>query len=122
MVKQNENGKRDPLTIDQTQKIIDQAISLHDKQIARLQKNSFLMPIITAVIASFTTGLVAYLTLKNNNESIKKIDTKVENIIGLLQKKSSKQDIINPTLKIETKLNVTKQKVSDSIENQKKTK
>ncbi|WP_026109792.1 hypothetical protein [Flavobacterium sp. WG21] len=93
LFKPNSDNKRDPLTIDQTQKLIDQAISLHDKQIARLQKNSFLMPIFTAIIASLTTGLVSFLTLKNNNESIKKIDKKVDDIILIIKanKKTTKK-------------------------------
>jgi len=88
IVKLDENGKRAPLSIDQTQKIIDQAISLHDKQIARLQKNSFLMPILTAIIASLTTGLVTYYSLKNNKEDLKKIDAKIETVLKLIKKQS----------------------------------
>jgi hypothetical protein len=87
LTKPDANDKREPLTIDQTQKIIDQAISLHDKQIARFQKNNFLIPILTAIIASLTTGLVAYYSLKNNNESVEKIDKKVDNIIMLIKEK-----------------------------------
>lgn len=86
LVKPDSNDRRPPLTIDQTQKIIDQAISLHDKQIARLQKNNFLIPLFTAVIASLTTGFVAYFTLKNSNDSVTKIDKKVDHIIILLNK------------------------------------
>jgi hypothetical protein len=46
-----ENDSRDPLTIDQTQKLIDVAISLHDKEIQRIQLFSFWFPIIVAIIA-----------------------------------------------------------------------
>ncbi|REH00045.1 hypothetical protein [Flavobacterium aquicola] len=91
LVKPDLNDKREPLSIDQTQKLIDQAITLHDKQIARLQKNSFLMPIITAIIASLTTGIIAYFTLKSNNESIKNIDKKVDNIVLMMKQNSNSE-------------------------------
>lgn len=81
------NGKRAPLSIDQTQKLIDQAISLHDKEIARLQKNSFIIPIATALIAALTTGIVAYCTLSGSNDDIKKIDKKLKRIEIILQNK-----------------------------------
>lgn len=50
-----------PLTIDQTQKLIDQAILLHDKEIARLQKNSFLIPLYIVVITSITTLITLFI-------------------------------------------------------------
>lgn len=95
LAKPNSESKREPLSIDQTQKLIDQAISLHDKQILRLQKNSFFIPIITAIIASITTGLVAYFTLKSNNESIINIDKKVDNLIILMKHNSDSEKNID---------------------------
>jgi hypothetical protein len=77
-ITEDDKEKYPPLTIDQTQKVIDQAITLHDKQIARLQKNSFLIPIVTAIIAALTTGIVTYFTLASNNDLLKKMDKKLD--------------------------------------------
>ena len=69
---------RDPLTVDQTQKLVDQAISLHDKQLARYQRNSFRFPMygaIAAAIVSLVVGLVNIYSLVSNND---KTDKKFE--------------------------------------------
>lgn len=118
-IKPDSDGKRIPLTIDQTQKIIDQAISLHDKQIARLQKNSFLIPVFTAVIAALTTGLVSYFTLSSNNKSIKSLDKKIDAITKMLENQKSVK-IISPTLKMTPQVKIvdsSKIQEKDSIKN-----
>lgn len=46
-----EDDSREPLTIDETQKLIEVAISLHEKEIERFQRNSHIFPLIIAVIA-----------------------------------------------------------------------
>jgi hypothetical protein len=81
------------LTVDQTQKLVDQAISLHDKEIARRQRNGFLAPIIATVvasiIASLTTICVSYFSLTANNTSLKSLDQKVDTIIKVLGEKDA---------------------------------
>jgi hypothetical protein len=68
------------LTVDQVQKMIDQAIALHDKQIARLQKNSFLVPVGTAILAAITTGLVTYFTVTHATTPIKYVEAKIDRL------------------------------------------
>jgi hypothetical protein len=84
-----EKGKEEypAFTIDQTQKLIDQAILLHDKQIGRLQKNSFLVPILTAIITALATGLISYLTLTSNNASIKQVEKKIDSLTTTIDEK-----------------------------------
>lgn len=96
-----ENGKRAPLSIDQTQKLIDQAISLHDTEIARLQKNSFLVPIVTAVIAALATGIVSYFTIRGTDNNIKNIEEKLIEI---------EKKIIKNNVPIKTSFNIAKAK------------
>jgi len=82
------------LEIDQTQKLLDLAIILHDKQIARLQRNSFLIPLLTAMIAALTTGLVAYYTITHTTKPTKDLDNKLEQVLQLL--KEPKSDTLRP--------------------------
>lgn len=79
---------RDPLTVDQIQKLIDQAISLHDKQLARSQKNAYKLPVITALIAAGVTLLVAvfnWYTTKDTNKDVNKnileLSKKIDSVI-----------------------------------------
>lgn len=69
------------LTIDQTQKLIDQSIALHDKEINRLQKNSYRIPLITTLLTLLVSLCITYLTLKNNDETIKRLENKIDIIL-----------------------------------------
>lgn len=98
--RETENGqeKYSPLTIDQAQKLIDQAILLHDKQIVRFQRNSFLVPILTAIITALSTGLISYYTLKSSNISIKRVETKVEELNNNLKSIQNSKTILTDTI------------------------
>lgn len=67
--KKNQSGVREILSISQAQKIIDQAIALHDKQLARYQRNSFKIPIYAAVIAAVVSLIVATVNTKTESET-----------------------------------------------------
>jgi hypothetical protein len=83
--KEGDNVTFPPLSIEETKSLIEQAISLHDKQQnGRFQRNSFYIPIATALIAALTTSLVAFFTIRNTNNSVKEIDKKVEKISVLI--------------------------------------
>jgi len=49
----NEDNTREPLSIEETQKLIDVAISMYEKEIEQSQKHSHLFPLIVAGIALF---------------------------------------------------------------------
>lgn len=69
-----EGELRPPLTVDQTQKLIDQAIALHDKQLARYQRDSSKTAITAAYVAAGATiiaGLISYLIAISTNNDIK---------------------------------------------------
>jgi hypothetical protein len=74
-----------PLSIEDTKSLIEQAISLHEKQQnGRFQRNSFYIPVATALIAAFTTSLVAFFTIRNTNNPVIEIDKKVEKVSVLI--------------------------------------
>jgi hypothetical protein len=88
-----EGELRDPLSVDQTQRLIDQAIALHDRQLARSQKHAYKIPIRAAIIAALSTLIVAiftwYTTLskeKTITDSINKLDHKIDSNFISLQK------------------------------------
>jgi hypothetical protein len=71
----NNGDDRPPLSSDQTQKLVDQAIALHDKQLARYQRNSFKIPIYCTVVSGIISTGIAVLSLTNNSSLSKKIET-----------------------------------------------
>ncbi|MES2238943.1 MAG: hypothetical protein V4497_01660 [Bacteroidota bacterium] len=84
-----EDYSREPLTIEETQKLIEVAISLHEKEIQRFQRNSHIFPLIIAAIALlgvlFTPIYNHYISLNTDKKldsisiSIKKIEAKLKN-------------------------------------------
>jgi len=96
--KENQFGNgaktKECLTQEQTQKLIEAAISLHDKEIARIQKYSFRIPIRTAIIAGcavvlaslISTGAAIYLNIFNSNKveilqkNLDRIESKIDKI------------------------------------------
>jgi len=73
----------EPLNIDQTQKLIDQAIALHDKQIARYQRNNFMIPLWSSTIAAIVTIVVAILTFSSNaslKDKLQRLNEKLDKI------------------------------------------
>jgi hypothetical protein len=96
---ENHENQRDPLSIPETQKLIDVAISLHEKEIDRIQRNSHMVPIIVA----FITLLGIFISTYVSNSDIKQ---KIEVLSGKIQKLEIKLDNYNglktqksPTLK-----------------------
>lgn len=69
------NNVREPLTIEQTQKLIDVAIALHEKEIQQRQMNSHVFPIVVAVIAVLGTIFTAIYTNSSHDSTSKKIDS-----------------------------------------------
>lgn len=89
---EDENGDSyRALDIDQTQKLIDQAISLHDKQIARYQRNNFIIPLIAAVITALVTITVSTITYYSSKSNNKEILNKLDNINLRLNKIDNNQ-------------------------------
>lgn len=100
--------KYPPLTIDQAQKLVDQAILLHDKQISRFQRNSFLIPILTAIIAALATGLVSFFTINSSNANIKNVERKIDEI----DKKIDQINVVNQKLVNDTSKYIQKSSFS----------
>ena len=76
---EDSEGRREVIKVPETQKLIDTAIALHDKEIARKQRNaylfSFLGSLIVAVIAVSGTIFSAIYNNKGNNTTNAKIDS-----------------------------------------------
>jgi len=71
-----EEGKgRSPLTVSETQKLIDVAIALHEKEIERRQMNSHWFPIIVAIIAVVGAIFSPIYTHNVNSDTNQKIDS-----------------------------------------------
>ena len=71
-----EEGKgREPFSVGETQKLIDTAIDLHEKEIQRRQMNSHLFPIIVAIIAVAGAIFSAVYPSHENNTMNNKIDS-----------------------------------------------
>jgi hypothetical protein len=83
-----EGELRDPLSVDQTQKLVDQAIALHDKQLARYQRDSYKTVTTSAYITAGAAIIVGIISLiislsannKNLEKDIKEIKTKIDSI------------------------------------------
>lgn len=75
-VKVGEEYQYPKLSVEETQSLIDQAITLHDKQIARFQ---LLIPIYLALLA-------LVINLFSNN-GLKKIEEKIDKLTEIVQKK-----------------------------------
>ncbi|WP_298307969.1 hypothetical protein [Flavobacterium sp.] len=95
---------REPLSVDQTQKLVDQAIELHDKQLARYQRDSSKNAIVAAVIAAISTIIVGLITLYSTTNSNKEL----KNDLEILKKKLNEievkiEDNITPTKTVHDK-------------------
>jgi len=66
---EDENKRRKPLEVAETQKLIDTAIALHDKEIAFKQRYSYLFPLLVALMAM--VGTIISVTISNNNTNKK---------------------------------------------------
>jgi len=64
----------EPLTVEETQKLVDQAIALHDKQLARYQRNSFRMPFYGTLIASGVSLFISIIGILGNNNSLRTLN------------------------------------------------
>lgn len=71
------------LEIGLTQKLIDQAILLHDKELARYQRNSFLIPILTVFLTALLTWVIASSTNTSANSSLKTIEAKLDQVLAI---------------------------------------
>ena len=71
----NEEYEYPRLSVEETQKLIDQAITLNDKQMARI---SILIPILISIVALL-------VNLIPNND-IKQVEKKIDNLILILYK------------------------------------
>lgn len=79
-----EDGEtRDPFSVEETQKLVDQAISLHDKQLARYQRDSYKTTITAAYIAAgatIITGIIALFIAMSSNHETENIKKQLDNI------------------------------------------
>jgi hypothetical protein len=91
---QNPKAKlRRQLTVEETQNLINAAVSLHEKELQRLQKNAYLIPVVTAVVTLLGiifTALLSYSAL--NDKIIPKIDNLSDQIKSI--RPNSKVDTI----------------------------
>jgi len=78
-LQEDESKQRRVLEVSEAQKLIDTAIALHDKEIQRSQRNSYLLPFIgSLIIALIAAGTTIFNTANINNNSskiIQKIDS-----------------------------------------------
>jgi hypothetical protein len=82
---ENEDDQRAPLSIPETQKLIDVAISLHEKEIEGMQRNSHWVPIIVAIIALLGVLASAYIANVSNDD----VKQKIDNLSSQIQKLES---------------------------------
>jgi hypothetical protein len=75
-IKVNDKYEYPKLSVEETQNLINQAITLHDKQIARFQ---LLIPVYLALLA-------LVLNLIPNND-LKKLEKKIDNLIEIVKNK-----------------------------------
>ncbi len=78
-----EDNKRDKLSEDQTEKLIEQAYTLYDKALASRQRNSYLYPFYGAIIAAFVSIFALFYNNDKANNN-KMIDAKLAIIIHKL--------------------------------------
>lgn len=76
---------REPLSITETQKMIDAAISLHDKEIARSQKYSYLVPVLTTLLGALLTLGTQYVTSRTGKSSDKELIMKIDSVQRVMQ-------------------------------------
>nr|WP_199156671.1 hypothetical protein [Pedobacter sp. ASV2] len=70
----DEGEPRKPIEVDQTQKLVDQAIALHDRQLARYQRDSSKTAVTAAWIAAGATiiaGIISLYIAVNANNDVK---------------------------------------------------
>lgn len=81
---EQENDKRKPLSVDETQKMIDVAITLHQNELRERQKRSeWAIPILTALIAALAVCLSSYNSGNKNSAANDKIDVLLIKISSL---------------------------------------
>ena len=87
-------GRRATISVSETQKLIDTAIALHDKEISLRQKNSYLYSFIgSLIVAVIAVGGTIFSTIYSNrgnsaviekvdslNKKIQKIELKIDKI------------------------------------------
>jgi len=69
------DGKRPPLSIEETQKLIDTAIALHDKEILFKQRNTYWFPFVGSLLVAIIAVVGGTCNNKTNNTTSKKTDT-----------------------------------------------
>ena len=91
----DDNEIRVELTVEQTQKLIDVAIALHDKEIQRRQMYSFRYPLWIALLALAGTVSVPIVTArlhKDNDKIIDRIDSTAQRIETMLKTSPAQGD------------------------------
>ena len=61
-----EDGDREPLSSESTAKLLDIAISLHDREITRSQRFAYLIPIAGVILTGLITILIMVYKISNN--------------------------------------------------------
>ncbi|WP_146897756.1 hypothetical protein [Adhaeribacter aerolatus] len=97
-----EGEYRAPLTVEETQKLVDQALVLHDKQLARYQRDSFKTPIRGAIITAIVSLIIAgsntfFMMYNNKNADIRseKIYTKLDTLSSQIDKSILVKEKVN---------------------------
>lgn len=61
-----EAGDRDPLSPESTAKLLDIAVSLHDREITRSQRFAYLVPIAVVILGGLISILIMVYKISNN--------------------------------------------------------
>lgn len=90
---------RPPLSFDQSIKLVDQAIALHDKQLARYQRDSSKTAVLAAYIAAFATvitGIISYIIAIQATADIK-------SDLTIIKEKIEKPYVYQPIIPVKKK-------------------
>jgi hypothetical protein len=93
--KTDEGGQRAPLLISETQKLIDTAIALHDKEILLQQRNSYIYSILVSLVVAIIAVLGVIYSANHNNSDYNKINNKIDSLNKSIQQLEFKIDKIS---------------------------
>jgi len=92
----NQQEQYPALSIDQTQKLVEQAITLHDKQLQLYQRNDFKVPLWTAVIAAIVTLVTTVFSWYSTKEINQRLDLMTKKMDSVTVRKSIPATVIKP--------------------------
>jgi len=93
---------RRPLDVIETQNLINVAVSLHQKEIERHQRNGFIIPVIASLITLIGALTSAAIIFFTSNHAASATTQKIDSLRGTIQRIELK---INQNMKTEPKIN-----------------